>query len=80
MSSKIHALLIDILTIGEMSKLYLPKDSNDSKRLSALVKRGKLTRIRQGIYTDENLEEMPKLLISQWYEVVNHLSKRPLVA
>lgn len=63
-----------------MANLYFPRDTNDAKRLSALVKRGKLSRIDQGIYTDASMAEIPKLLLSQWYELVEHLCQNPLVA
>ncbi|MFT6910725.1 MAG: hypothetical protein ACJAS1_007461 [Oleiphilaceae bacterium] len=63
-----------------MPNLYFPKDTNDAKRLSALVQRGKLNRIRQGIYTDASMEEIPSLLESRWYEVVAYLCHKPLAA
>ncbi|MFV1873471.1 MAG: Fic family protein [Oleiphilus sp.] len=63
-----------------MPNLYFPKDTNDAKRLSALVQRGKLNRIRQGIYTDASMEEIPSLLESRWYEVVAYLCHSPLAA
>lgn len=63
-----------------VTNLYFPKDTNDAKRLSTLVKRGKLSRIHQGIYTDASMAEVPKLLLSRWYEVVEHLCQNPLAA
>jgi hypothetical protein len=63
-----------------MPSLYFPKDTNDAKRLSALVHRGKLNRIRHGIYTDAAMEEIPTLLESRWYEVVAYLCHNPLAA
>jgi len=53
-----------------MPSLYFPKDTNDAKRLSALVHRGKLNRIRHGIYIGIAMEEIPTLLESRWYEEV----------
>lgn len=62
-----------------MAKLYFPKDTQDAKRLSALARRGHLHRIRQGVYTDAAVNDIPRLLASRWYEVVEHLCKKPLV-
>ncbi|PCK07089.1 MAG: hypothetical protein COA42_16120 [Alteromonadaceae bacterium] len=56
-----------------MPTLIFPKDSTDAKRLSKLVSKGQLKRIRQGIYTDADWAEIPQLLKNKWYEVVSYL-------
>lgn len=56
-----------------MPSLIFPKDNADAKRLSKLVSKGELKRIRQGIYTDADWGEIPQLFKSKWYEVVNYL-------
>lgn len=56
-----------------MPILTFPKDIADAKRLSVEVQKGRLKRIRQGIYTDAAWEEIPQLLHSRWYEVVQYL-------
>lgn len=56
-----------------MPILIFPENSVDAKRLSKLVTKGELRRIRRGIYTDANWGEIPQLLKNRWYEVVAHL-------
>lgn len=63
-----------------MVRLIFPKDTNEAKQLAARVKLGKLNRIRQGIYTDANLDQIPALVSSHWYEIVEHLCDQPVVA
>ncbi|GAB3034110.1 Fic family protein [Bowmanella dokdonensis] len=56
-----------------MPSLIFPKDTADAKKLSVEVQKGALKRIRQGIYTDAAWEEIPQLLNSRWYEVIQYL-------
>lgn len=56
-----------------MPTLVFPRDSADAKRLAKAVSKGELKRIRQGIYTDADWDEIPQLLTNKWYEVVSHL-------
>lgn len=53
--------------------LIFPQDTSDAKRLSREVQSGRLKRIRQGIYTDANWEDIPQLLHNRWYEIVAYL-------
>lgn len=62
-----------------MANLYFPTDTADAKRLSRLYQRGKLHRIRQGIYIDANaIGELESTLESRWYEVAEFLFERPV--
>jgi len=63
-----------------MAMLYFPKDANDAKRLSKRVARGKLKRIRQGIYTDAPWEDIPALVNKRWYDIVDYLFKDPIAS
>ncbi|MFT5707378.1 MAG: hypothetical protein ACI9ES_001669 [Oceanospirillaceae bacterium] len=56
-----------------MSGLIFAKNTAESKQFSKAVGRGELKRIRQGIYTDAPWEEIPKLLQSKWYQIVEYL-------
>ena len=63
-----------------MSELIFPIDTADAKRLSRRVSRGELHRIRQGIYTDADWGDIPKLLKNRWYEVVSYLYPSAIVS
>ncbi len=63
-----------------MSKLIFQKDVNDGKRLSDLVKQGKLNRIRSGVYTDAAPNQIDNLVIQRWHELVERLIQDPVVA
>ncbi len=56
-----------------MSSLIFPKNSNQAKRLARAVSNGELKRIRRGIYTDADWDEIPLLLSNQWHAVVAYL-------
>ncbi len=63
-----------------MVSLIFPKDISEAKQLAAQVKLGKLNRIRQGIYTDANPDQISALVTSRWYEIVEHLCDQPVAA
>jgi len=63
-----------------MASLYFPIDANDAKRLAKRVSNGKLKRIRQGIYTDASWGEIPALVQSRWYDIVNYLFKNAIAS
>ena len=56
-----------------MNNLYFPSDIADAKRLSKQVSRGQLKRIRNGIYTDAPWDQIPALVQSRWYDIVDYL-------
>ncbi|MCP3907065.1 MAG: Fic family protein [Oceanicoccus sp.] len=56
-----------------MNNLYFPASANDAKQLSKRVSSGELKRIRQGIYTDAPWEQVPALVQSRWYDIVDYL-------
>jgi Fic family protein len=58
-----------------MNNLYFPSDIADAKRLSKQVSRGQLKRIRNGIYTDAPWDQIPALVQSRWYDIVDYLYK-----
>ena len=63
-----------------MTKLIFAKDTSEAKQLSKAVGRGELKRIRQGIYTDAEWEDIPKLLKNRWYQVVEYLYPSAVVS
>jgi len=56
-----------------MPNLIFPQNTADSNRLSKLVAKGQLKRIRQGIYTDADWTEIPRLLENNWHQIVTYL-------
>ncbi|MCY4263869.1 MAG: type IV toxin-antitoxin system AbiEi family antitoxin domain-containing protein, partial [Gammaproteobacteria bacterium] len=63
-----------------MSSLIFPKNSNQAKRLARAVSNGELKRIRRGIYTDADWDEIPLLLSNQWHAVVAYLYPGAIVS
>lgn len=63
-----------------MPELFFSHSEKEAKRLSALVRQGGLRRVRQGVYTDATPEQVPRLLASRWYQVVDYLYPDALVA
>ena len=63
-----------------MPKLIFAKDTPEAKQFSKAVAQGKLKRIRQGIYTDAAWEDIPSLLHSKWYQIVEYLYPSAVVS
>ncbi len=56
-----------------MADIIFPKDINESKKFSKLVAKGKLKRIRKGMYTNAAWEDIPQLVNNKWAEIVHSL-------
>lgn len=56
-----------------MPQLFFSSSDQEAKRLSALCRKGRLRRIRQGVYTDGPPESDGSLINSRWHEVVAYL-------
>lgn len=56
-----------------MHKLLFSLDKNIAKRLSSLAKEGKIRRIYQGIYTDNLIDPIEKIVKTHWMQIVTHI-------
>ena len=63
-----------------MSQLIFASNAAESKKLSHAVSNGALKRIRAGIYTDASWDEIPSLIQSRWYQIVDFLYPDALVS
>lgn len=63
-----------------MAQLIFAQNIANAKALSRAVGQGKLVRIRQGIYTDAKWEEIPKLVLNKWYQIVHYLYPSALIS
>jgi predicted transcriptional regulator of viral defense system len=63
-----------------MAQLYFSKNTDESRKLSAMVKVGDLKRIYKGIYTDAAVEEIEKVVLSKWFDIVGYLMPSAIAA
>lgn len=63
-----------------MPKLYFSATEDDSRAISAKVKKGVLKRVYRGIYTDAPYPEIERLILSKWYEITHYLFPNSIVA
>lgn len=63
-----------------MAELIFPANRNHGKTLSRQARKGQIRRIRQGVYTDAPEADIPALIQSHWYKLVEHFCDQPLAA
>jgi len=63
-----------------MVQLYFSKNADESRKLSARAQSGDLKRIYKGIYTDAPLEDIEKVMLLKWFDIVNHLMPSAIAA
>ncbi|MFT4927226.1 MAG: hypothetical protein ACI8WB_003332, partial [Phenylobacterium sp.] len=63
-----------------MAQLYFSKNTNESKKLSIMMQSGSLKRIYKGIYTDADVQDIEKVVLSKWFDIVNYLMPSAVAA
>ncbi|MEX0904066.1 MAG: Fic family protein [Pseudohongiellaceae bacterium] len=63
-----------------MAELIFPRDRNHGKALARQARRGKVRRVRQGLYTDAPEAGIPGLVRRCWYKLAEHFCSQPLAA
>jgi len=63
-----------------MSKLLFSLDINTAKKLSNLVKKNKLRRLYRGIYTDDLIEPIEKIVKRHWMEIVVYIVSKGILS
>jgi hypothetical protein len=63
-----------------MAQLYFSKNTDESRKLSAMVQSGNLKRIHKGIYTDAAVQDIEKVVLSKWFDIVNNLMPSAIAA
>jgi hypothetical protein len=63
-----------------MVQLFFSNNADESRALSAKVQSGDLKRIYKGIYTDAAVEEIEKVVLSKWFDIVNYLMPSAIAA
>ncbi|NQZ12047.1 MAG: cell filamentation protein Fic, partial [Algicola sp.] len=63
-----------------MAKLHFSKNTDESRKLSAMVQSGHLKRLYKGVYTDAAVVEIEKVVLSKWFDIVNYLMPSAIAA
>lgn len=56
-----------------MTKLFFSLDKKTASKLANLLKQKKLRRIHHGIYTDNLIDPMPKIVKTHWMQIVSYI-------
>jgi len=63
-----------------MSQLFFATSEPLGRKYAAQLKKGELKRIFKGIYTDAPYDEIEKLVLNKWHEVVNYVTPTAIAA
>jgi fido (protein-threonine AMPylation protein) len=63
-----------------MPNLFFSNSTNEAKRLSSLVRKNKLIRVHQGIYTNANEIDISDLILNNWDKIINYLYPNAIIA
>jgi fido (protein-threonine AMPylation protein) len=63
-----------------MSKLFFATDTNTAKKLSGLAKQREIRRVYRGIYTDNLVDPLEKIIKTHWMQIVPHIVSKGILS
>src|SRR5437899_3088338 len=63
-----------------MTKLLFSLDKSTAQKFSLLAKQQKIRRISQGIYTDNLIDSMDRIVKTHWMQIVSHIVSQGILS